>query len=505
MKKIAIIILSLMTYNCLYGQQQPLNSLFDWNSHNLNPAFSSLQDSSFACLSYRKQWAGLSTTPTTVNASGFGQVGGSNGVSALIMHDKLGGSFTSNLIQLGYSRKIDLSSDLSLAFGLAGIVNQYSFNPENVELIQQDDPSFLNAQNASGLDANFGLLLQGKSFYLGVGGQQLLQSQLSRFNEVPGFNNTLGRVYFSHAAYRWKLSRNVIATPAILFKTNTITPAQVDLQTTLKFNDLIAAGINYRIDQGPSFLLQLTQDRLFFGYAYDIPTGNLGKYNSGSHEFVVGYNLSGKDNQRDSDKDGITDKKDKCPNDPGATENKGCPWPDTDGDGVTDNVDQCPDRMGSIENSGCPSLDSDGDGIADEFDDCPLTKGEADNEGCPVVTETQKSAIERAITTLEFESGKAIILKSSYSALDILAIILQEKPDWTLQLSGHTDDVGDATENFNLSKNRAEAVASYLVEKGAAEPQITILFFGESKPIADNTTEEGRKLNRRVEMKFVFK
>lgn len=90
----------------------------------------------------------------------------------------------------------------------------------------------------------------------------------------------------------------------------------------------------------------------------------------------VSFSLGG---DKDSDKDGVLDKEDPCPQEAGPVENNGCPWPDTDGDGVLDKDDQCPTEAGTI--NGCP--DKDGDGIKDSEDSCPDVAGIAAFNGCP--------------------------------------------------------------------------------------------------------------------------
>jgi OOP family OmpA-OmpF porin len=77
--------------------------------------------------------------------------------------------------------------------------------------------------------------------------------------------------------------------------------------------------------------------------------------------------------------------------------------------------------------------------------------------------------------------------------------------DWTLKLSGHTDNQGDATKNLMLSEKRAKAVKKFLVSKGVKADKVIAEWFGQTVPIADNTTPEGRQKNRRVEMKVEFK
>lgn len=87
--------------------------------------------------------------------------------------------------------------------------------------------------------------------------------------------------------------------------------------------------------------------------------------------------------KKDKDQDGISNRKDQCPEIAGPEENKGCPWPDRDQDGIPDKDDQCKDISGPVENKGCPFPDTDGDGVIDKDDACPTVAGPAENNGCP--------------------------------------------------------------------------------------------------------------------------
>ena len=95
-------------------------------------------------------------------------------------------------------------------------------------------------------------------------------------------------------------------------------------------------------------------------------------------------------------------------------------------------------------------------------------------------------------------------MAGSFVSLDELAQVLVKKTTWKLEIAGHTDNIGDDNSNLILSKKRAEAVKNYLSGKGIEAARFEALYFGESKPIADNSTPEGRQRNRRVEMKIVF-
>jgi len=206
----------------------------------------------------------------------------------------------------------------------------------------------------------------------------------------------------------------------------------------------------------------------------------------------------------DTDSDGLYDYIDDCPKIAGPIENHGCPWPDTDGDGLLDKNDGCPLLAGPVENGGCPYKDSDKDGLLDKDDDCPNTPGPKSNKGCPVIEKEVIEVLKTAFNNLEFEVAKDVILGGSFASLDELAAVLKKKSTWKLEISGHTDNAGDDASNMTLSKKRAEAVKAYLVSREIEASRFIVNYFGETKPIADNATTEGRAKNRRVEMKIVF-
>ncbi len=206
----------------------------------------------------------------------------------------------------------------------------------------------------------------------------------------------------------------------------------------------------------------------------------------------------------DTDGDGILDFLDNCPETYGPEENNGCPWPDTDGDGLLDKDDKCPYLAGPIKNQGCPYQDTDNDGIIDAEDACPNTPGTIENKGCPEIEEEVKEILKTAFDNLEFETAKDVIKAGSIPSLTELAEVLKKRPEWKLQIAGHTDNVGDAQKNMILSKQRAESVKRFMVQQGIDESRLNVLYFGETQPIASNDTPEGRQKNRRVEMTIIF-
>jgi OOP family OmpA-OmpF porin len=100
-----------------------------------------------------------------------------------------------------------------------------------------------------------------------------------------------------------------------------------------------------------------------------------------------------------------------------------------------------------------------------------------------------------------FDFDKTNIKPEAAGILDRLVAFMNENKDKRVALSGHTDSIGTEKYNQGLSERRAASVKSYLMKKGVDSSRVTSQGFGESKPIADNKTKEGRAKNRRVEIK----
>ncbi len=201
----------------------------------------------------------------------------------------------------------------------------------------------------------------------------------------------------------------------------------------------------------------------------------------------------------DTDGDGIPNYMDKCPNVKGVAANKGCPS-DMDGDGIPDTKDACPNDRGPSSTNGCP--DKDGDGVADKDDKCPEVKGIIENMGCPLVKVEDQKKLDVLIHNINFATGSDVLLQSSNISLDKVAIILKENANYRLDINGHTDNVGDAKKNLELSTKRAEAVKKYLIKKGIAAERLFAKGFGDTAPLVPNTTLQNKAQNRRVEMKL---
>ena len=103
---------------------------------------------------------------------------------------------------------------------------------------------------------------------------------------------------------------------------------------------------------------------------------------------------------------------------------------------------------------------------------------------------------------VSFKTGKADLSPSSYPLLGMLASVARNC-NTRIEIAGHTDSRGDAAVNLKLSQRRADAVRRYLVQSGVNLDWVKAIGYGETQPIADNTTEAGRRANRRIELRVL--
>jgi outer membrane protein OmpA-like peptidoglycan-associated protein len=179
-------------------------------------------------------------------------------------------------------------------------------------------------------------------------------------------------------------------------------------------------------------------------------------------------------NDDDWDKDGVPNEKDECPREAGPAETGGCP--DRDGDGIPDKDDKCPDQPGPAQNDGCPAA-----------------------EGEPLVEiETERLSLKDAI---HFDTAKDTIKQESFKILDQVAGLLKQHAELKrVRVEGHTDNVGSAAYNKDLSQRRARSVVRYLVDRGGVPAgRLESAGYGFERPVATNATAVGRAKNRRVD------
>jgi OOP family OmpA-OmpF porin len=163
-------------------------------------------------------------------------------------------------------------------------------------------------------------------------------------------------------------------------------------------------------------------------------------------------------------------------------------------------------RVTNVENAVTDlKKDSDGDGVSDQFDKCPNTPAGSvvDGSGCVIVfpkADTVAATAAAAYSNIQFEFDSSVLRTSSYPVLDATSADLRSSGK-TVEIDGYASSEGTAAHNLSLSRDRANSVKTYLVNSGVAASKLKVKGYGETNPIADNSTEEGRVANRRVAFK----
>jgi OmpA-OmpF porin, OOP family len=164
---------------------------------------------------------------------------------------------------------------------------------------------------------------------------------------------------------------------------------------------------------------------------------------------------------------------------------------DTDGDGLDDGTEV------HVTHTDPLNPDTDGDGIPDGQDGCPLEPGPKSNNGCPEVPYAVGQRL--ALPRIEFETGKWDILPQSFAPLNQLLGLMEKYSGTKISIQGHTDNQGDSVANERLSNNRANAVRDWLIQHGINGSRLEARGYGQTRPIATNSSDDGRTTNRRIE------
>lgn len=468
------VVMALAGGGFLQAQQMPLYSQYMTNEMVINPAVAGLEDYGRLQLSFRNQWAGFNGSPATQVLSYNWRQRENVGMGALLFNDNTGGAIKNTGLAFSYAYHVP-SEKGKLSLALSAKLNQYSLNGADLSP-NNPDPIIVGSLETNLVpDATFGAYYRTGRFFAGLALANLLEMPID-VGVGPDSFNDLRRHYFLHAGYALEVGEEFELRPSILAKSITATGVQYDVNLRAVLKDKMWFGASYRMEDALVLMYGVNYKNCTVGYSYDLTLSDIGDYSNGSHELFLGYEV------------GVAEI---------IPEEK-----DSDGDGIPDDKDPCPDEKGPVATNGCP--DGDGDGVEDQIDACPKTPGPSGNQGCPELTVEQKAVLDTAFSNLEFEFGKAIIKFESYTHLDRLGVMLVNNTTMNLTIKGHTDNVGSEEQNMKLSQARAEAVKTYLTDRGIDSGRIKVLYYGEEQPVASNDTEEGREKNRRVELVVGF-
>lgn len=281
-----LLVLFVFTINFGFAQQDAQFSMNMFNRLPVNPGYAGMNNSICANLLGRKQWVGFSGAPTTALLALDAPVKILRGGAGLtIISDQLGVDKTINA-KVAYSFHLDLGPG-KLGIGVdAGILNK-SLDPSGFKSTDPIGGDMAIIRNsASDLLADFGLGLHyvtnDEKLFFGLSSTHLSESK------AQSLNLTMARHYYVIGGYNYELSPSLMLRPSVFIKTDAAS-AQVDFNVNALYNNLIWAGVSYRISDAISAMAGLNYQSFRFGYSYDVTTSAIKGYSSGSHEILLGY------------------------------------------------------------------------------------------------------------------------------------------------------------------------------------------------------------------------
>lgn len=471
MKKIislSICLLSLVSYS----QQTPQRNLYGYNKYAINPAYSGASGCTQINFSHLNQWVKVEGAPLTSMISANGLIGKSLGVGGQVLVDQIGMiQQVSAMGSLSYGLTIGKTHNIRLGASVG--YNQYRIDATNAIAFENGDPIIEGGEQAGGtLNSNIGILYQWKNLEISIGSQQLIQSTSNMsFSGIDGFG--LRRHLNGLVAYNQKIGDNWMLTPSIYTK-GTNNGYQLDLNADATYKKYISGGLGYRTSVGLIARAGIqVQDLFFIGYAYETPMSNIASYSSGSHEILLGIKFCKKKPKTIPEI---------------AETNK-------EAQDTTNNA------LRNEQITELPAMDT----IVITRVDTVYIEAAIEEIAEVKQAEAEKKDFIPIEKNVLFEFDKAVVQKGSFGALESIVNILNAKSELKISLKGHTDAQGPENYNVMLSKNRVSAVQDFLLANGISADRIIIEAFGEKVPIADNSSSEGRKLNRRVEVRFIEK
>jgi type IX secretion system PorP/SprF family membrane protein len=278
-----------------FAQQDAQFTQYMYNTINVNPAYAGSRGVLSVFALHRTQWVGLDGAPVTNTVSMNTPINESNlGLGISIINDRIGPT-NENTFSADLSYSIPTSENFKLSFGVKGTANVFNLDVTKLTPAE-DDPKLHNFNNRFSPNIGAGLYYHSDKAYIGLSVPNFIETNryIDKDNEVAIFKEKIN--YYLIAGYVFDVSNTLKFKPALLTKMVQGAPLQVDVSGNFMFDNKFSFGLAYRWSAAFSAMAGFqVSDAIYIGYGYDLDTTNLGKYNSGSHEIFLRYELFKKD------------------------------------------------------------------------------------------------------------------------------------------------------------------------------------------------------------------
>lgn len=290
-KGVLIVFLTWLGTLNIQAQSDAQYTQYMYNTINVNPAYAGSRGVMSVFGLHRAQWVGLEGAPNTTALSVNTPLGDSKlGLGVSFLNDNIG-AMDENNIAIDLSYTVQLQGQLKLSFGLKGTANLLNVDYTKLNIYHPNDDMFSNnINNQFTPNIGAGLYLYSDKSYVGLSVPNFLESD--RYNDNAYVLMKQKMNFYLIGGHVFDLSPNLKFKPAFLVKAVSGAPLQVDLSANFMISEVFVIGGGYRWDAALSGLVGVQiSDGLFVGYSYDAETTKLARYNSGSHEIFLRFEL----------------------------------------------------------------------------------------------------------------------------------------------------------------------------------------------------------------------
>ncbi len=292
MKKIIFIIFVFASTN-LFAQQDAMLNQYMFNKTLINPAYTGTHKNIDLVFMHREQWVTMPGAPQTSSFSIHGPIKKLNmGIGGYILRDKLG-PVDDLTIMASYSYLVKFPSvTLSMGIQVGGKYSNNSYN--EFDFKDKTEEASYDATNEFTPDANIGLYLYNKKFYVGLSTKQLVNSRKGIVErDGKSFYSELDRHYYLMGGYVFPITDKIICRPSTLVKYVKNSDPQFDYNLSFLLIKKIWVGGSYRTGNQMALMADwLINKKFSIGYAFDMPLETFGQHSNGTHEIILSYNFN---------------------------------------------------------------------------------------------------------------------------------------------------------------------------------------------------------------------
>jgi type IX secretion system PorP/SprF family membrane protein len=293
MKRLIYIVALLYIGLGAMAQQSPHYTQYMFNDFVINPAIAGVFDYYQIRTNHRFQWAGITDPPLTNSLSIYGPHAKlPMGFGGYIYNDATGPTSRTGITG-AYAYNVEINKDIRISGGLSMGLQQYKLDGTQLTAKDLTDLKIQPVVFSTYIpDASIGFYAYADEWYAGLSIAQLFNNNLKIFEEKSGLNKLKSHFYLT-GGYKYKIDRDFTVEPSVIIKGTAPKVFQFDISSRVIYQEMVWGGLSYRLKDAISVLVGYIHDeKFYFGYAYDIGVSDLRKYNSGTHEIMIGYRFN---------------------------------------------------------------------------------------------------------------------------------------------------------------------------------------------------------------------